>query len=226
MEVEGRGRTYMKEVQIGDRLKTPSGYSRVYSFGHKQQSTGTKYLQIHTAADPKPLVITAAHLLYTYDQDKIVLQPAGAVQVGDTLWSGFGSGATVVSIKVVQRTGLYAPHTMSGNLLVNSVVASTFMALPSVVENIVSFDTQHWLQYTVFAPYRFYCGTLDCKNERYVRKTGFPPFVAALVYVMEGAENVLLWWYSVPSVALWWTVVFGFTLYCVWEKPAMKKLRV
>lgn len=226
VEVESRGPTYMKDVRIGDILKTSDGYSKVYSFGHKKPSAVTTYLQIHTTTNSMPLEITDEHLLYIYSHEKIMLQPARAVQVGDRLWSGPGSGATVLAIKVVQRMGLYAPHTISGNLLVNGVVASNYMALPDAFTSIVSFGAQHRLQYAIFSPYRMVCGTLGCEHERYDTETGFPPFVAALVFVMKGAEHVALWFQSFQEVSLWGTVAFGYTLYCVWKKPVVKQSRI
>ena len=206
-------------------------YSRVYSFGHKADHQIVEYLQIYTTTDDagdddstgknkkkkKPLEISAEHLVYVVKDGASHpnLVPARDVAVGDAvLITGSSTAnqrhAKVQSIGKVTRRGAYAPITASGDIVVNGIVASNYVALPSTsrLQSRLSSEQQHWVQHAAYAPYRIYCQTIgDCQNETYHETTGL--------------SAVVMWWMPLlgwleqeeacPKVILT-MLVFGVTL--------------
>jgi len=161
----------MDELQIGDQVLGAEGsYSSVYSFGHVHASQKTEFIQIRTSLKEQPLEVTGSHLLYVSNNatKQIHLLPAEQVKRGDFLVSAEQGSPTLVavtSIGSVKRAGIYAPFLHSGNLLVNGMLASSYIALPQKFQRQLSYDQQHWLQHCAYAPYRLYCWAVGCKQE-------------------------------------------------------------
>jgi Hint module len=134
-------------VHTSSLLDTTS-YSRVYSFGHYTHHIVTEYIQLYVNNDEwnnlqatdeldnmstaLPLEITSQHLIFVtrklkkqihnnndnihyppFDYDDIIT--AGHIQVGDIL----SGNQTVTSIQYVNRTGVYAPMTETGDIMMN-----------------------------------------------------------------------------------------------------------
>jgi len=88
---------------------------------------------------------------------------AGSIQPGDLLLLPSGGWTKVLSIRNVTSTGLFAPFTPSGKLVVNGIVASSYI---DVEWPLVS---GQWVAHTFDMPHRVICSHfLDwCKGETY-----------------------------------------------------------
>lgn len=120
-----RGPIKMKDLQLGDMVQVVGGnYEPIYSFGHKHSDTYSEFLAISTT-DNKVLEISKNHMVGRPNGGFV---PAGILQVGDSLISSNGVTTSVRSIRSVQRKGVYAPFTDSGTIIVNGILASTYIA--------------------------------------------------------------------------------------------------
>jgi hypothetical protein len=104
------------------------------------------------------------------------------VQVGDKLISGDGGNDDLLieRIKKVNRRGVFAPFTKSGTIVVNGVLASTFIAFqPSKKVTIGSFTTPfsyQWLARTFQLP-QYWFGHVGKNSENSV-KIGMSSWIA------------------------------------------------
>jgi hypothetical protein len=181
VQVRGKeGLVSMDSIQIGDYVLSRNHktnqveYSQVYSFSHYDPDLLMEYLQIfYTMADssndqplplpPSPLEVSPDHLLYKYDLVSATptIVRASQIQVGDTLVGGgawnhsdAARGVAVVSqIRYIQRRGAYAPVTSNGNLIVNHVTASSYVALlaeetmPSWMQHQAAHMAMSWVRW-------------------------------------------------------------------------------
>eukprot|EP00184_Porphyridium_aerugineum_P002176 CAMPEP_0184695800 /NCGR_PEP_ID=MMETSP0313-20130426/3324_1 /TAXON_ID=2792 /ORGANISM="Porphyridium aerugineum, Strain SAG 1380-2" /LENGTH=618 /DNA_ID=CAMNT_0027154325 /DNA_START=224 /DNA_END=2080 /DNA_ORIENTATION=+ len=113
----------MDEVQIGDRVKVAAGkYSQVYFFGHRLADGMFDFVQLGLE-NGKQLELSKGHLVlsnnaWTRGED---------VKQGDLLMDVTeGRSVAVVSITQVRKNGLYNPHTLDGEIVVNGIQASTY----------------------------------------------------------------------------------------------------
>ena len=222
VNVQGQGTTRMDALKIGDSVLTAGGtYSKVYSFGHSAPSADTLYLQIQADSMSKPLEITTDHMIYKYNEDKKrkTFVPAGDVQVGDSLIMEQGLPTLVKTVRKVQRHGAYAPFTVTGDIMVNGVIASNYIALPAAFQKSASFDLQHWIQHAAYAPYRLFCGVFGCEDETYDDVTGLSKAVKMWLPVLYLVEHST----AVGSMTHLLLAALG---YYVWKKAADKKVRV
>jgi len=223
----------MDQLKIGDFVLTGDGtYSKVYSFGHLTRNQLVEYLQIQTktaAATTKmdqffpALEISAVHMLYVNGK----LAPAGQIQVGDSLTTVLPTekddethvstvAVTVKSIRKVQRRGAYAPLTGAGNLVVNGVVASSYVSLEWIPKS-VSGDALFYLQHIGTLPLRVYCTMLvgGCAHETYSEGHGLNAWVAFWFSLEEfwlarWLVTLLLELWSIPSMTCWVAAALGF----------------
>jgi len=201
VQVKGRqGPTRMDRLNIGDEVLTADGssYSKVYSFGHLDRSRKAEFLQIHTSSstatdgtpNPPPIIeITAEHLLFLHN---VGPRPARDVKPGDYLVTSRQTPPVQVKfIRKIQRHGIYAPLTVSGDLLVNGIAASNYIALPAAFQSQISYEQQNWLQHVSCAPYRFMCSAvmIDCKGETYDAETGYSRVVTMWLPLLRWLEN-------------------------------------
>ncbi|KAI2505271.1 Phosphate ABC transporter substrate-binding protein [Fragilaria crotonensis] len=166
-EVKGRGEVAMRDLAIGDMVKVSGGkFSEIYSFGHYEHDVEASFLSIDAGLE-KPLVLSGDHMVFV--DNKAVA--ASTLAVGDklSLVSGF---ATVKMIKAVTDVGVFAPFTKDGTIVVNSVVASSYVNLKGedslLIGGIFAFDL-HWLAHLSQAPHRLVCeiSSSFCASETY-----------------------------------------------------------
>jgi Hint module len=99
-----------------------SSFSRVYFFSHKQPTGLHTFVRIVTAGGYH---VTATEGHYTYANN--ILTPVGQVRVGQYLRTMRpGLASLVVAVERVRDSGLIAPHTLHGDVIVNSIVMSTY----------------------------------------------------------------------------------------------------
>ena len=153
-EVEGSGPVAMQDLQVGDRVLTGSGkYQPIYSFGHYSEDRAADFLQIYTKGNKQALEMSGNHLLFKDGQ----AVRADSIQVGDVLSNG-----QVTKIGSQFKQGLYMPLTEEGTIVVNGVVASSYVSItdqaPSSVKKSMAFlgneqNLLHWW----LSPYRMMC---------------------------------------------------------------------
>jgi hypothetical protein len=169
VEVLKKGFVAMKDLSLGDMVKVAGGkFSEVYSFGHYDQHQMADYLSIDAGLDSK-LTLSPDHMVFV--ENKAV--PASLVSVGDKLTLVDGS-AVVKSIKEVVRTGAFAPFTKDGTIVVNNVVASSYISLQSDSSQLeiggVKTFGMHPVAHFFQAPHRIVCELQPsyCTTETYI----------------------------------------------------------
>ena len=167
VEVMDRGVIAMKDLAIGDVVKVAGGkFSEVYSFGHYDQDVKTTFLSIDAGLE-KPLLLTYYHMVFVEGE----AVPAFLVSVGDKL-SLVDGLASVKAIKVVTKAGAFAPFTKEGTIVVDSVVASSYVNIKGEtslnVGGVLAFDL-HYLAHIAQAPHRLVCeiSSAFCAAETY-----------------------------------------------------------
>jgi len=120
VEVQGKGMISIDSLEIGDYVRSGKDFSRVFSFGHLERDVEYDFLQIHTEGSPAPLELTKNHMVFS--NDKAVR--AEKVSVGDML--GDHKVTDIISTK---STGLYAPITYDGSIVVNGIKSSCYVEM-------------------------------------------------------------------------------------------------
>ena len=168
VEVRNQGVVTMKNLQIGDEVKVSGGqFSKVFSFGHKNPDAKLSYISIE-AGKLTPLLLTSNHLILV--EGKFV--PASSINVGDKVTLVDGT-ETVTRIRRVVGSGAFAPHTMEGTIVVDGLVASSYVILGRDSSSFlkvggVSMDW-HTLLHISQAPRRVVCLLSEavCASETY-----------------------------------------------------------
>jgi hypothetical protein len=166
--VKDVGSVLMRDLQLGNHVKvslTDEIYQPVYSFGHRNNSTAdsVEFLRLY----PSMLELSSSHMVFVEGKGAL---PSSLVQVGDSL---VGSDDPVSKIqKVFRRSGIFAPFTPSGTIVVNGVLASSYVALQDspvlYVGPVSSGLSFQWLAHTFQLPHRIWCVHLgSCQDERY-----------------------------------------------------------
>ncbi|CAB9522096.1 expressed unknown protein [Seminavis robusta] len=190
VQVENKGPVAMKDLQVGDKILTASNeYQPVYSFGHWDPTTEARFLQFHTK-EGTVLEMTPEHLVFEADNNDPVR--ADSLQVGDVLrGNNPQSSHTIAKIDSIQREGLYAPFTEEGTLVVDGIVASSYISLQHghndvKLQNGASLGiSQHDYVHMGIAPLRLLCLGVSgryCSTDYYTSE-GMPFYAAFSVWV-------------------------------------------
>ncbi|CAB9517326.1 Protein hedgehog [Seminavis robusta] len=171
------GPTPMTRLARGDWVlvdATTNKYEPIYAFAHWNEDKQSEFLQLTTSSGSK-LELTGDHMVFVVGRHHPV--PARSVQVGDLLVSGGSndtydtdldlSGGLVTMIQTVRRTGIYAPLTPSGALVVDGILASSYVALQQESLEFVQWHdgttipllSQQRLAHWGLAPFRMICTT-------------------------------------------------------------------
>jgi Hint module len=188
----------MRDIRVGDKILTGTSsgtgkesFELVYAFAHRDETRVAEFLEIHTTSGVAkgqylaPLEISEEHLLMVNDK----FRPAKYIQVGDVLQGQGGDERVVTMIRETRKTGLYAPMTPSGTLLVNGIKVSSYVSiqkgLPAEVElkipGMSGGMSQHQAVHMCLSPIRVLClgGIFAelCSMDMIDENTGHPPFV-------------------------------------------------
>jgi len=120
-------RKRMDEIAIGDEVRVARElFSEVYFWGHKDAETVSRnYVRIALESG-RALTISRNHLVYANGK----LLRADEVAVGDLLVDADVGASAVVQIETgVAKKGLYNPHTVHGDIVVDGVIASTYTSV-------------------------------------------------------------------------------------------------
>lgn len=122
VELEDGSIKKMDQVELGDRLLVADGvYSDVFMFSHKDAASVHRFVKM-TTVDGRSVSATAGHYLYINDR----LAAAASAKAGDMLQSSDGSNIAIEKVESVRKAGLYNPQTLHGDIVVDSIRASTF----------------------------------------------------------------------------------------------------
>lgn len=112
----------MASLSIGDEVKVSAKqYSEVFMFTHKIGNTVNKFVTLDTASGAS-ISLTEGHYIYSNN----ALMTAAEVRVGSLIRLGTGASDVVTSITFKLSYGLYNPQTITGDIVVNGIQASTY----------------------------------------------------------------------------------------------------
>eukprot|EP00042_Codosiga_hollandica_P043434 m.411268 g.411268 ORF g.411268 m.411268 type:complete len:242 (-) comp56552_c0_seq8:120-845(-) len=124
VELENGDTKTMAQLAVGDKvLVGPNLFSEVYMFSHKNTDATATFVTLATSGNHS-LALTADHYIYANDK----LMTAGSVKVGDVLQAADGSEVSVTAVSSTTARGLYNPHTLSGDIVVNGIKTSAYTA--------------------------------------------------------------------------------------------------
>jgi hypothetical protein len=169
-----RGLVEMRDLKIGDKVAVGDGnYEPIYSFGHFQPNVSSEsFVAIATKGGNETLEVSGHHLLFDVRRGAV---PAATVQVGDYLVNGRNASEPllVTSIRsVTVESGLFAPFTPSGKVVVNDgVLASCFVSFQEKSHTLMIMGigfSYHWLAQLFESAHRLVCFHMgSCPNETY-----------------------------------------------------------
>ena len=148
----------MKDLRVGDFVMGANEkFQKVYSFGHRDEAKTSMFLIL----SPSNLELSEGHMVFVRGKGAI---PASMARVGDTL----SDGQPIASIQQVVRTGVYAPYTESGTIIVNGVLASNYISFQGSdvfkLGSIKTPFTYQWLDHAFQTPHRIWCVWLGMKD--------------------------------------------------------------
>jgi len=113
--------TTMEQLKVGDKvLVAPGQYSEVYMFSHRLADAKSKVVAITTSSSV--LRLTPDHYLYLNKS----LAIAQTAKPGDSVMDASGNEVSVLAVSTQWADGLYNPHTLHGDIVVNGVITSTY----------------------------------------------------------------------------------------------------
>ncbi len=122
VQLESGARVAMADLKIGDAvLVAPGVYSKVYMFSHRLEQTKTAFVALETASGAS-LLLTPDHYLYVNGS----LATAQTVRAGHLVTLADGTRAAVTKVRTQWALGLYNPHTLHGDIVVDGVQTSTY----------------------------------------------------------------------------------------------------
>jgi hypothetical protein len=130
VQLENGAEKTMAELQVGDKVLVANGeYAEVFMFTHVEKTSRAEFVEITTDAGAV-LSISAGHLVHVGAEK--ALRAAGTVVAGDTVHLADGSEAAVTGVAKAIKAGIFAPQTMTGEIVVDGVLASCFTDYSSV----------------------------------------------------------------------------------------------
>lgn len=205
------GSIAMKDIRVGDQVLTGMNrYETVYAFAHRNPNRKAEFVVIH--AGDETLEVTAPHLVFLEGHDNPIR--ADSIKVGDVL----RGKKTVANIAGVGRTGIYAPLTKSGTVVVNDCTFSNYIAMQKtsnvVLGGIPSMLSHHQYCHIGLAPLRLYCSLFALCNT--YNDDGMPPFVEFGTRISHAAfeQNTLVQFLYMASF-----LTFAGGCYCLLETP-------
>lgn len=136
----GGQRKKLSELQIGDKVLSRDPrtnnlvFSEVILFLDYDPSQKKQFLEIKLASG-RTLIVTPTHLVLTVDLKDVKTVFAASIKIGDILLVIDANNTlkedSVVGIGGVIRTGVYAPLTEIGTVVVNDVVVSCYATVDS-----------------------------------------------------------------------------------------------
>lgn len=122
--LENGMRKMMRDVQVGDRVQVGDGeYSDVFMFTHRSSHVMRSFVTIRVDQESIKLHVTPDHLIYVRG---LRLISARNIRAGDEIVLGTFRTANVTRIEHTVLSGLFNPHTIHGDIVVDGVLTSTY----------------------------------------------------------------------------------------------------
>jgi Hint module len=183
------GSVSMKNLKVGDYVLTGSGsFEPVYAFGHKNAGLSADFLQFKTAKGK--LEMTAGHLVFL--EGKVNPVRADSIKVGDVLR---GDSTAVQKIKAIKREGVYSPLTPSGSVVVDGIVASSYISLQKGAKEYVEMQGGFAIMsyqdfiHMALSPFRMFTMGISSSLGNTYTENGLPTFAAAGIKFAKWAES-------------------------------------
>jgi len=212
IQVRDKGTIMMKDLKIGDEiLVAKNTYDKVYSFGHRHESTTAEFLQFL----PSGLEITNDHMVVIEGGCRV---PASSIQVGDRLQLGTGELDTVTQINMVSRNGVYAPFTFSGNIVASDVMASNYIAFQDsdrlIVGNWKTPMTFQWLAHLSQSPHRIFTRLFSATIDETYTAEGISTWI-------EIPQKMGKWWLSQNNFVMMLLLIPVLALFLIFSMVEM-----
>jgi len=172
----------INQLQPGDHLMAVNENGDVTSapflgWLHRDDNLTTTFLDITTESGRK-VSLSPSHLITVTDDTSKTpsMKFANTVRVGDYLWSGESGLTRVKSVTSQRMTGVYAPLTSTGTLLVDDILASTYAHLAS-----------QKVAHLAFLPYRMFPKALQIQDE-----LGLTPYILPLYNILTKIANPVI----------------------------------
>lgn len=138
VELEDGAVVTMASLKEGDRVRVSNDqFSEVMLFSHQEMDALVTFVRLET--QHATVVLTPGHYLYVNGR----LQAAGTVKAGDHLTLANNTQAEVTAVSMVRATGLFNPHTMDGDIIVDNVKTSTYTtAVPPALAHALLFPVR------------------------------------------------------------------------------------
>lgn len=168
VDVLDRGQVRMDSLHLGDLVRSginEESYEPIYSFGHLSATQRSNFLQVTT--EKSMLRLTHDHMVFEKSRGAV---PASTLRIYDVLLHVSGSEDPITSIQPVHERGAYAPFTPSGKIVVNGILASSFVAMQEEELELFGWKlSHHWLAHAMQFPQRMICyhTTTFCATEQY-----------------------------------------------------------
>lgn len=154
----------MTNLRVGDKVLTANGYQPLYALAHQDSESKVEFLQIRTSEHANnPLEISRQHMIFVVGKPYAV--PAYTIRPGDRLQTSLrANGAQVLEVTSIQRTGLYAPVTTDGTVVVDGIVSSCYVSIQKQSGGYVELQggistgiSQHFFSHLTMTPVRLVC---------------------------------------------------------------------
>ena len=187
----------MKDLQVGDKILTASNtYQPIYSFGHYDPEKMAQFFQIHT--QDSVIELTGEHLVFRKNHDHPVR--ADSLREGDSLLGQGGLVQEVRAIKKIQRQGLYTPFTPDGTVVVDGIVASSYVSLQDgndflrMKSGLVLPLSMHDYIHMGMSPLRMFCMGVSSRYCTTLNEEGIPPYAALSIDMSHwtSRQNVVI----------------------------------
>eukprot|EP00183_Erythrolobus_madagascarensis_P007320 CAMPEP_0185845966 /NCGR_PEP_ID=MMETSP1354-20130828/1783_1 /TAXON_ID=708628 /ORGANISM="Erythrolobus madagascarensis, Strain CCMP3276" /LENGTH=733 /DNA_ID=CAMNT_0028546047 /DNA_START=44 /DNA_END=2245 /DNA_ORIENTATION=- len=127
VELEDGSHVRMDELSTGQKVRVGEDeYSEVFFWGHKDPTARARSFVRIELESGRVLIVSPRHLVYANRK----LVPSDAVGINDLMLDVEAGDVRVVSVsRDFISCGLYNPHTMHGDVVVNGVVSSSYTAV-------------------------------------------------------------------------------------------------
>ncbi|XP_021003778.2 desert hedgehog protein B-like [Parasteatoda tepidariorum] len=130
----------LKDVEIGDEVASrfsPEGsliYSTVINFLHRDYELKTDFIRVRTNSN-NTLLLTPNHLIFRYSKQLVEAVLASDINPGDLLLIKLDNNLTALSavldLTIFSLTGVHAPVTEDGTIIVNDIYVSCYATVRS-----------------------------------------------------------------------------------------------
>lgn len=137
VELASGERVRISQLRIGDSVRvSKDAFSDVFLFSHRTDTVSApSYVELDMEGVNTTLRLTAGHLLGVKEGAVVA---AENLKKGDRVESAEFGWVRVSEVREVWDRGLFNPHTLDGNIVVNGIIVSTYTkAVPRVIASML-----------------------------------------------------------------------------------------